>query len=44
MDMIKFFFWGVGICTIIAGVVGVSNIMFIIVKGKNQGDWYSKST
>ncbi len=36
MGGIKAFFWFVGLCTIIAGVVSVSNIMLIVVKERTR--------
>ncbi len=32
----KFFFWGIGVLTLLSGIVGVSNIMLIIVKERTK--------
>jgi putative ABC transport system permease protein len=33
---LRYFIWGVGLCFLISGIVGISNIMFVIVKERTS--------
>jgi putative ABC transport system permease protein len=33
---LRYFIWGVGICFLISGIVGISNIMFVIIKERTN--------
>ena len=40
LNGIALFIWIIGIGTLAAGIVGVSNIMLITVRGTNPRVWY----